>query len=190
MLKTTLFQSTAAFSGMIPSRAMRPPWYILSIMSLSARGLPDISSPTSNPSFMPISRCTSWRFSADTSTTRVAPIFCARASRRGLTSVTTILRAPDFLAIAAAMQPMGPAPVMSTSSPTRSHCSAVCVALPSGSKQARTSSGIPGSTWTALLAGRHKNSAKAPSRLTPTPFVFLQRCRRPARQLRHWPQTI
>ncbi len=34
-----------------------------------------------------------------------------------------------------------------------------------------------------------RNSAKAPGRLTPTPKVLRHRCRRPARQLRQWPQV-
>ena len=33
-------------------------------------------------------------------------------------------------------------------------------------------------------------SAKQPGRLTPTPWVFRHRCRRPARQLRQWPQVM
>jgi hypothetical protein len=107
-----------------------------------------------------------------------------------LTSVTTTLRAPQWRTIAAAMHPMGPAPVMSTSSPTTSNWRAVWVALPSGSKHERTSSGIDGSTGTAFVAGMQRNSAKAPSRLTPTPLVSLHRCRRPARQLRQTPQTM
>ena len=129
---------------------MRPPCAMLSIMSLSALGLPDISRPTSNPSFIPSSAWTSGSFSRETSTPRVAPILRARARRSGFTSVTTILRAPQWRAIAVAMQPMGPAPVISTSSPTRSNWSAVWVALPRGSKQERTSSGMAGSTGTAL----------------------------------------
>ena len=60
-------------------------------------------------------------------------------------SVITTLRAPAMLAIGTAMQPIGPAPVMSTSSPTRSNESAVWTALPSGSEQEITSSGILGS---------------------------------------------
>ena len=54
-------------------------------------------------------------------------------------------RAPACRQIGMAMQPIGPAPVMSTSSPTRSKESAVCMAFPSGSKQERTSSEMDGS---------------------------------------------
>ena len=190
MLKTTLFQSTAAAAGMMPSRAIRPPCAMLSIMSLSAFGLPDISRPTSKPSFMPSCACTSGRRSFETSTTRVAPILAASSRRAGFTSVTTTFLAPQCFAIAAAMHPMGPAPVTSTSSPTRSNCRVVCVALPRGSKQDRTSSGIAGSTGTAFDAGMQRYSAKAPGLFTPTPFVSLHRCLRPARQLRQTPQTM
>ena len=44
--------------------------------------------------------------------------------------------------MATAMMPIGPAPVMSTSSPTMSKESAACVALPKGSKIAAISEGI------------------------------------------------
>ena len=54
---------------------MRPPWAMLSIMSFSARGLPDISRPTSKPSLIPSSAWMSGSFSRETSTARVAPIF-------------------------------------------------------------------------------------------------------------------
>ena len=77
------------------------------------------------------------------------------------------------------MQPIGPAPVMSTSSPTRSNESAVCTALPNGSKQESTSSGIDGSACQQLSCGIATNSAQAPGRFTPTPWVLGQRCRRP-----------
>src|SRR6185312_14458977 len=56
----------------------------------------------------------------------------------------TTWRAAACLATAAAMMPMGPAPVTSTSSPSTGNAKAVCTALPSGSKIAATSSGIPG----------------------------------------------
>ena len=54
--------------------------------------------------------------------------------------------APTWRAIATAIMPMGPAPVINTSSPTRSNASAVCTAFPSGSRMhamsSETSSGI------------------------------------------------
>ena len=54
---------------------------MLSIMSLRARGFPDISRPTSKPSFIPSSAWTSGSFSRETSTPRVAPILSASARR-------------------------------------------------------------------------------------------------------------
>ncbi len=77
------------------------------------------------------------------------------------------------------MMPIGPAPVMSTSSPTRLNDSAVCVALPNGSKIAAISSGMSSGILNALNAGITRYSANAPSRLTPTPTVLRQRWRRP-----------
>jgi len=51
-------------------------------------------------------------------------------------------------------------------------------ALPSGSKIAAISCGTP-LLWIQMLdIGRTTYSAKAPSRLTPTPSVWAQRCRR------------
>jgi hypothetical protein len=83
-----------------------------------------------------------------------------------------------------AITPMGPAPVMSTSSPTRSKDSAVCTALPKGSKKAAISSLMPSGSLKTLNAGIATYSAKQPWRLTPRPTVLRQRWRLPARQLR------
>ena len=69
--------------------------------------------------------------------------------------------------MAAAMMPIGPAPVISTSSPTRSNDSAVCVALPSGSRNDATSSLMWSGSLNALTAGMDRYSAKAPGRLDP-----------------------
>src|SRR6056297_1483661 len=88
------------------------------------------------------------------------------------------------------MIPMGPAPVTSSSSPTRSKLSAVCTALPNGSKIAAISSGISAGIGTTFISGIQTYSAKEPGRFTPTPRVLRHRCPRPARQLRHAPQTI
>ncbi len=87
------------------------------------------------------------------------------------------------------MMPIGPAPVISTSSPSTGKCSAVCTALPKGSKIDWTSRGMAGSWTQTLVIGSARYSAKAPGRFTPMPLVSLQRWRRPARQLRHRPQT-
>ena len=88
------------------------------------------------------------------------------------------------------MTPIGPAPVMRTSSPTRSKDNAVCTAFPSGSKKAAISSGISFGTRNTFTAGMATYSAKQPGRCTPTPTAFLHRCRFPARQLRQWPQVM
>ena len=87
----------------------------------------------------------------------------------------TMWRAPACLEMGKAMQPIGPAPVISTSSPTRSNESAVWTAFPKGSKQERTSSGIDGSACQQFDCGMATNSAHAPGRFTPTPCVFGQR---------------
>ncbi len=180
----------AMVEGGMPSMAILPPWFILSIMSWKAEGTPDISSPTSNPSVMPSSLITSESCSLATLTARVAPILRASSSRYSLTSVITTWRAPTWRQTAAAMMPIGPAPVMSTSSPTRSKERAVCTALPNGSKMAARSSGMLSGSLKALKAGITRYSAKEPGRLTPTPMVLRQRWVRPARQLRQWPQVM
>ena len=103
-------------------------------------------------------------------------------------SVITTLRAPTCLATSAPMMPIGPAPVTSTSSPTRSKDSAVCTALPSGSRIAADLVGDVVRDRHDIVRGIATYSAKAPGRLTPMPFVLRQRCPLPARQLRQWPQ--
>ncbi len=133
---------------------------------------------------MPSSFIASRGLDLRTSIARLAPIFAASESRYSFTSVMTTWRAPTCLAIATAMMPIGPAPVMSTSSPTRSNESAVCAALPSGSRIAAISSGMVAGRRNALTAGMTRYSAKQPARFTPTPTVLRHRCRRPARQLR------
>ena len=105
-------------------------------------------------------------------------------------SVITTLRAPARRATKAPMMPMGPAPVTSTSSPTRSKLSAVCTALPNGSKIAATSSGTSSGIGTTFDSGTQRYSAKLPGRCTPTPSVLRQRCPLPARQLRQTPQVM
>src|SRR6185437_6520675 len=59
------------------------------------------------------------KLAADMGATRGAPMSAASLRRKSLTSVTTTLRAPMCLAMPAAMMPIGPAPVISTSSPIR-----------------------------------------------------------------------
>ncbi len=170
--------------GGIPNRAMRPPWFIVFSMALNALGTPDISKPTSKPSVMPSSFITSSRFCSVTFTARVTPIWRAKSRRYSFTSVITTWRAPTCFATAAAIIPIGPAPVISTSSPTKSNESAVCTALPNGSKIDARSSEIPSGILNALNAGITKYSEKQPVRFTPTPMVLRHKCVRPPRQLR------
>ncbi len=164
--------------------AILPPWFMLSSIELNATGTPDISKPTSKPSVIPNSVITSSSFSSLTLTARVAPILRAKSRRYSLMSVITTLRAPTCLATAAAIIPIGPAPVINTSSPTKSNDKAVWTALPKGSKIEASSSEILSGILKALNAGITKYSAKLPSRLTPTPVVLRHKCTRPARQLR------
>ena len=70
-------------------------------------------------------------------------------------SVTTTLRAPMCRTIAAAITPIGPAPVISTSSPTTSKRSAVWVALPNGSSTAATLSSMCAGTTKTFCGGDH-----------------------------------
>ena len=97
----------------------------------------------------------------------VAPIRMASSRRNGFGSLTTMWRAPAWRATAVAMRPIGPAPLMSTSSPRTGNASAVWTALPNGSKIAATSSSMPGQWCQMFVIGRATNSAKAPSRPTP-----------------------
>ena len=78
--------------------------------------------------------------------------------------------------------PAHPPPVRETTAPYARHCR-------NGSKIAATSWSTFGSCRQILLIGSEMNSANAPGRLTPTPCVYAQRWRRPARQLRQRPQT-
>ena len=68
----------------------------------------------------------------------------ASCRRDSLTSVITTYRAPTCRTTAAAISPIGPAPVISTSSPTSGNVNAVCTALPNGSKIAPRSGSSAG----------------------------------------------
>ena len=170
-LKTILLQSTGAMPGGMPSMAILPPITRLATIWSSACGLPDISMPTSKPSAIFRRIWTSLRSSCATLTGVTSATRAARSSRVWLTSVITTCRAPTWRATAAAMMPMGPAPVISTSSPTRSKLSAVCTALPKGSRIAPMSSDIPSGKGTTLKAGRRRYCPKAPFSFTPMPRV-------------------
>ena len=124
-----------------------------------------------------------------TFTAGVTPILRASSSRKSDRSVITTFRAPACSATAAAMIPIGPAPVTSTSSPTTGNDSAVCTALPNGSKIAATSRSTGSRCTQTFIEGSATYSAKAPGTCTPSPRVLMHRWRRPARQLRQRPQT-
>src|SRR6478672_10603616 len=87
------------------------------------------------------------------------------------------------------MSPIGPAPVISTSSPSTGNVSVECTALPNGSKIAATSRSIAGSWCQTLVIGSAISSANAPGRSTPTLDVLAHKWRRPARQFLQRPQT-
>jgi len=89
LLKITVSQSTAVAGGRMPSSAILPPWHMLVSRSRNAWGLPDISIPTSKPSFIPSFFWVSAMEPRRTSSAMVAPIFLAISSRKGFTSVTT-----------------------------------------------------------------------------------------------------
>ena len=101
----------------------------------------------------------------------------------------TTCRAPACFATAAAMMPIGPAPVTSTSSPSTGNASAVCTALPNGSKMHAISGSIACLCTHTFVIGSAMYSANAPGRFTPTPLVLAQRWRRPAKQFRQRPHT-
>ena len=187
---TTFAQSMPIGALGRPSIATRPPWVRFSSISGRAVGCPLISSPMSKPSVMPNALWAEATRSIETFTARSTPIRLASSRRASLTSVMTMNLAPMWRATFAAIRPIGPAPVIKTSSPTRGKERVVCTALPSGSNIAARSGSMASGCCHTLLAGITTNSANAPSRFTPTLEVFMQRCRRPARQLRQCPQTM
>ena len=99
----------------------------------------------------------------------MTPIVRASSSRYSLTSVTTTCRAPAWRTTAAAISPIGPAPVISTSSPSTGKDSAVWTALPNGSKIAAMSSSMPAACCQTFVIGSATYCANAPGWLTPTP---------------------
>ena len=111
--------------------------------------------PTSKPSVMPSSSIRRPSLALDVDRAG-API----ATRQRQPVVVDVghddVTGPDVRAIAAAMMPIGPAPVISTSSPTRSNDSAVCVALPNGSKIDAMSSGMSVGNLERVERGHHQ----------------------------------
>ena len=137
-------------------------------MSATAWGLPDISERDVEALGHPeLVHRRPQSFAVSATTARVAPISRAVARRPSSTSVITMWRAPAWRDTAHAICPIGPAPVISTSSPTRSNDSAVCTALPSGSRIAAMASGTESGIGYALRAGITTYSAKPPSRWIP-----------------------
>ena len=173
-----------------PRRLIFPPFLITEIICFKAAPLPDISRPTSKPSTRPCSFITVIRSSFAVFTAASAPIFFANSRRASWISVMITRRAPAYLQMATAMMPMGPAPVIRTSSPTRSNIKAVWVAFPTASNMATTSSSMLGSMAITFVAGMHTYSANAPSRSTPTLLVSLHHWMLPLWQLRQWPQVM
>ncbi len=125
----------------------------------------------------------------DVSAATVTPTLRASSSRYGDTSVITTWRAPACRATAAAMMPIGPAPVISTSSPTTgksARCAPRC-------RTGRRSRRRPG-RCRADAARRWSRAARCTRRRRPggrprRPWSRAHWTRRPARQLRHRPQT-
>ena len=107
-----------------------------------------------------------------TLTVRVAPSFFGELEPVVVDVGDDDVAGAGMAATAAAIAPIGPAPVISTSSPTMSHCKAVWTALPNGSKIEATSRSMPSAWCQTLALGMTIYSAKAPGRLTPTPLVI------------------
>ena len=89
-------------------------------------------------------------------------------------------RAPTCSAIAADIMPIGPAPVINTSSPTKSKDNVACTAFPNGSKILPTSLLTDSGNATTFEAGIIRYSANAPSLSTPKFTVSGSRCNLPA----------
>ena len=137
MLKITLFQSMAVSSPGMPRMAILPPWHMLSSMSLNAWALPDISSPTSKPSlhvqfFLHVGNA----LPAD-----VDGAGGAQGGRQCQAGVDDIgdhhMARTGVFAHRPAMAPMGPAPVISTSSPSRSYLQGSVYRVAKGVEQGR-----------------------------------------------------
>ena len=127
------------------------------------RGCRSSPSPTSKPSFMPSSRCTSAiRGRPDVDRPRCAePLVRAPAGRGSRRSRPRSARRRAGRPRRPSAR-SAPRPVISTSSPSTGNCSAECTALPNGSKIAATSRSIDGSWCQTLVIGSAMYSAKAP----------------------------
>ena len=129
----------------------------------SAAALPDISRPTSKPSLMPSSA------SSPRADLRAMTLTVPRGADL-LGEIEPVIvdvgdhdvAGADMAAIAAAMKPIGPAPVISTSSPTRSKESAVCTALPKRIEDGGDLVRHARRQMEGVGGGNRENSAKAP----------------------------
>ena len=119
--------------------AILPPWLMLAIMSRKACGLPrHLQANVEAFRHAELLLHFGQRCLCGIDGERRAHL-ARQFQAEGFTSVMTTWRAPAWRTTAAAMMPMGPAPVISTSSPSTGNESAVCTALPKGSKMAATS---------------------------------------------------
>ena len=190
MLKTTVCQLMAISWVGMPSMAILPPWHMLASMSRKAVGLPDISRPTSKPSFMPSSSWASGdRSLADVDGERGAQLAGQLQAERvdvGHDDVPGPGVPDDRGGHDADRSGAGDQHVLAQHVELTAPCARRCR---TGRRSPARRGGSAGSCTQTLVIGSARYSANAPGRLTPTPLVSLQRCRRPARQLRHRPQT-
>ena len=139
---------------------------------------------------MPSSRWTSWRVRSRGSTASVAPIRNASSRRNGI-------RLADHDEARAGVAGDGgghqadrpgarPPARPHRGRGTRARCGPRCR---TGRRSRRRPRRCRGQWCHTFVTGRTTCSANAPSRWTPSPTVFAQRCQRPARQWRHLPQT-
>ena len=172
--------------------AILPPWPCWRSCRGRPSALPDISRPTSKPSFMPSSFCTSASdLLRDVRRRSVAPILRGQlepvrvdvgdrrrsARRRGATT-------------AAAMMPIGPGAgdqhVLAEHVERQRGVHGVAERIEDRRDVAGRCRRRDARRWSSAARCTRRTR---PARLTPTPAVSAHRCRRPARQLRQRPQT-
>ena len=170
--------------------AILPPWAMLASMSRKAAALPDISRPTSKPSFMPSCFCTSGeRLLRDVHGQRRAHA-CGQVQAVGIDVGDDDVARPgvahDGGGHDADGAGAGDQHVLAEHGEATARCGRRC----RRDRRWRPRRGrCPGRWRQTLVIGSAMYSAKAPGRLTPTPWVSAHRWRRPARQLRQRPQT-
>ena len=170
--------------------AILPPWHMLASMSRKAAGLPDISRPTSKPSFMPSCFCTSASASLrDVDGQRRAHLAGQVQAVRIHVGDDDVARpgvAHDGGGHDADRPGAGDQHVLAEHVERQGRVDGVAERIEDRRPRRDRWPGRDARRWSS--AG-HRYSANAPGRLTPTPLVSLHRCRRPARQLRQRPQT-